>query len=118
MNIYINAWLDCSHPFISIHDKFDDDLLAYFNAEDIRQLIENGEVFIDDLQSTDPDTQIKVATDLITFKSSKRIKQQITDISTQLKKREYAPVTDQKRAAQKPKLHITDLFPSPLLQSV
>lgn len=53
INIYINAWLDCKSPFISIHNTHDRDLLAHFNAEKISQLIENGDLYVEDLQSTD-----------------------------------------------------------------
>ncbi|HIP95348.1 MAG TPA: hypothetical protein EYH20_08440, partial [Leucothrix sp.] len=88
MNIYINAWLDCSNPFISIHNKFDDDLLVHFNAESVSQLIEDGEVFIEDLHSTDPDIQMEVAANLITIKSFENIKQQINDMCTTLTRRE------------------------------
>ena len=42
MNVYINAWLDCSHPFISIHNKFDDDVLLHFNEDKVNQLFESG----------------------------------------------------------------------------
>ena len=118
MNIYINAWLDCSNPFISIHNKFDDDLLAHFNAKSVNQLIEDGEIFIEDLQSTDPDIQMEIATNLIAIKSSETIKQQISDMSDTLKRREANVTRDNIRTIKKPKTQITDLFPSSLLQSV
>lgn len=118
MNIYINAWLDCSHPFISIHNKFNDDLLVHFNAESVNQLIEDGEVFIEDLQSTDPDIQMEIATNLIAIKSGETIKQQITEMSTTLKRREPAVAINKVTISKKPKIQIADLFPSSLLQSV
>ncbi len=121
MNIYINAWLDCSHPFISIHNKFDDDLLVHFNAESVNQLIEDGEVFIEDLQSTDPDIQMEVATNLIALKSCERIKQQIHDLSTVLKTREPTAVVDRiiddVNVSKKSGIQLADLFPQ-FLQSV
>ena len=87
MNIYINAWLDCSNPFISIHNKYDDDLLAYFDTTETKQLIEGGEITVEDLHSTNPETQTQLIIDLIAIKSSESIKQQIGNISFQLKKR-------------------------------
>jgi hypothetical protein len=121
MNIYINAWLDCSNPYISIHNKFDDDLLVHFNAESVSQLIEEGEVFIEDLQSTDLDVQMDVATHLIALKSSERIKQQVHSISTLLKTREPATVVDkiinEVKVSKKPAVQLADLFPQ-FLQSV
>ena len=118
MNIYINAWLDCSNPFISIHNKFDDDLLVHFNAESVSQLIEDGEVFIEDLQSTDPDMQMEVATNLIAIKSFENIKQQINNMCTTLTRREPTLTKNNIRAIKKPKIQTADFFPSPLLQSV
>lgn len=118
MNIYINAWLDCSNPFISIHNKFDDDLLVHFNAEGVSQLIEDGEILVEDLQSTDPDIQMEIATNLIAFKSSEKIKQQINDMSTTLNKRELSTAVNEIKTANKPKIQIANLFPSALLQSV
>ena len=122
MNIYINAWLDCSSPYISIHNKFDDDLLVHFNAESVNQLIEDGEVFVEDLQSTDPDIQMEIATNLIALKSSERIKQQIHKLATSLKTREPSSVVvkiiDDVKVSKKPGIQLADLFPSQLLQSV
>ncbi len=118
MNIYINAWLDCSHPFISIHNKFDDDLLVHFNAKSVNQLIEDGEVFLEDLQSTNPDIQMEIATSLIAIKSGETIKQQITEMSTTLKRREPAVAINKVTTSKKPKIQISNLFPSPLLQTV
>ena len=119
MNIYINAWLDCSHPFISIHNKFDDDLLVYFNAESVNQLIEGGEVSVDDLQSTDLDMQMEIVTNLMAIKSGETIKQQMTEMSKALIKRcEPVVVVNKVATNRKPKIQIANLFSSPLLQSV
>jgi len=118
MNIYINAWLDCSNPYISILNKFDDDLLVHFNAESVNQLIEDGDVFIEDLQSTDPDIQMEVATNLIAIKSVENIKQQINDMSTTLTRREPTLIKNNISVIKKPKIQTADLFPSPLLQSI
>ncbi len=122
MNIYINAWLDCSSPFISIHNKYDDDLLVHFNAESVNQLIKDGEVFLEDLQSIDPDIQMEIAISLIALKSRERIKQQIYGISKTLQTREPAPLVDKiidnVKASKKSGIQLADLFPSQLLQSV
>ena len=122
MNIYINAWLDCSNPYISIHNKFDDDLLAHFNSESVNQLIEDGDVFVEDLQSTDPDIQMEIATYLIALKSSERIQQQIYSLSNLLKTREPATLVDKiiddVKVSKKSGIQLADLFPSQLLQSV
>ena len=121
INIYINAWLDCSNPYISIHNKFDDDLLAHFNSESVNQLIEDGDVFVEDLQSTDPDIQMEVATNLIALKTSERIQQQIHNLSTLLNTRKPTTVVDwtvdDAKVSKKSEARPADLFPQ-FVQSV
>ena len=112
MNIYINAWLDCRHPFISIHNKVNDDLLAYFNSEEANQLIENGEITLNDLQSTDPKTQMEVVTNLIEIKSNEKIQPQINNISRQIKQRKLLFLTPKREVANEPitDLKVADMF--------
>ena len=121
INIYINAWLDCSNPYISIHNKFNDDLLAHFNSESVNQLIEDGDVFVEDLQSTDPDIQMEVATNLIALKTSERIQQQIHNLSTLLNTRKPTTVVDwtvdDAKVSKKSEARPADLFPQ-FVQSV
>jgi len=121
INIYINAWLDCSNPYISIHNKFNDDLLAHFNSESVNQLIEDGDVFVEDLQSTDPDIQMEIATNLIALNSSEKIKQQIHSISTLLNTRKPTTVVDwtvdDAKVSKKSEARPADLFPQ-FVQSV
>jgi len=121
MNIYINAWLDCSNPYISIHNKFDDDLLVHFNSESVNQLIEDGDVFVEDLQSTDPDIQMEIATNLIALNSSEKIKQQIHSLSTLLNTRKPTTIVDwivdDVKVSKKSGVRPADLFPQ-FVQSV
>ena len=79
LNIQINAWLDCSHPFISLHNKNDGDLMAYFNADKIISLIENGEITVDDLQSNSLDSQIETITTLLSIKQQDAIYKRLQD---------------------------------------
>ena len=73
LNIQINAWLDCSHPFISLHNKNDGDLMAYFNAEKINSLIEGGEITVDELQSNNLNSQIETITTLLSIKQQEAV---------------------------------------------
>ncbi len=118
MNIYINAWLDCKNPTISIHNNYDGDLLAHFNAEKISQLIEDGDLYIEDLQSTDHEILMETAMTLMAVKSSDYIKRQMTDLSSLLTKREPAPVTTLAKADNKQGLQIADWFLSPALKAI
>jgi len=88
INIYINAWLDCSRPSISIHNKLDDDLLAHFDSESVELLIESGELSVEDLKSTNRSVLADVITTLLAIKSSKAITEQMQDIGASLVRRE------------------------------
>lgn len=105
MNIYINAWLDCRHPFISIHNRFNDDLLVYFNEKEVNQLIANGEITIADLHSTDPNIQMEVITDLIAIKSSQKVQKQVSTLGTQLRKRQPTFLMQKKDVINKLKIN-------------
>lgn len=74
LNITINAWLDCNHPFIALHNKNDGDLLAFFDADRVHQLISNGEISVDDLHSTRVETQLDTISTLLKLNSVIRIK--------------------------------------------
>ena len=68
LNIQINAWLDCAHPFISLHNKNDGDLMAYFNADKINSLIDEGEITLDEFQTNSLDSQIDTVSTLLSIK--------------------------------------------------
>ncbi|GAA0417158.1 hypothetical protein GCM10009133_27060 [Cocleimonas flava] len=74
MNIYVNAWLDCHNPHISIHNKFDGDLMAFFNSQKVSQLIESGEVSVSDFESSDENTRSELISTLLSFKFSDSMK--------------------------------------------
>ncbi|MEH6458160.1 MAG: hypothetical protein V7749_17655 [Cocleimonas sp.] len=79
LNIQINAWLDCSHPFISLHNKNDGDLMAYFNADKINSLIDGGEITVEELQSNSLDSQIETISTLLTIKQQDAIYRRLQD---------------------------------------
>ncbi len=118
MNIYINAWLDCSNPFISIHNKFDDDLLAYFNADKVTQLINDGELSLEDLTSTDVDVQMEIVARLMAMKSGEAIKKQIHDMSSSLIRRESTLNTEVLKTSVKSSFNGSNLFPPSVLYAI
>ena len=87
LNIQINAWLDCSHPFISLHNKQDGDLMAYFNSEKINSLIDNGEITVEDLQSNDVTNQMETITTLLSIKQQDAIFRRLQDTRFTFKQR-------------------------------
>lgn len=118
MNVYINAWLDCKSPFISLHNKFDDDLLLHFNSKRVEQLIDDGEIHIEDLKSTDSDVQIELISTLMAVKSQDKIHKQMVEISSTLNRREVTPTVKKHVVLTKKPLQIIDLFPSQFLRTV
>ena len=87
-NIEINAWLDCSHPFISLHNKNDGDLMAYFNSEKINKLIETGDITVDELQSTNQSSNIETVTTLLSIQQQEAVFKRLQKTRFTLKVRE------------------------------
>ena len=126
INMYINAWLDCTNPYISVHNKFDDDVLAHFNTAKVNQLIADGEIAVEDFQSSDPFIQMDIITDLIAIQSSERIKKQVKNIGLSLKKRESKNIHVQREnptesVRKSKKIHeryTNNLFPIATLKAI
>ena len=78
-NIEINAWLDCSHPFISLHNKNDGDLMAYFNSDKINELIATGDITVDELQSSNQASNIETVTTLLSIQQQEAIYKRLQD---------------------------------------
>lgn len=114
INMYIDAWLDCSNPYISIHNKFDDDVLVHFNAEKVEQLICEGDVVVEDLQSTDPSVQLDTITSLMAIQKGESIKQQILEVGASIKQRTAYSHTSKIRMKNWQGLNVHSLFPSPI----
>lgn len=77
MNIYVNAWLDCRNPYITIHNKRDGDLMAFFNSEKVNELIETGEVSIADFESLNESETEELISTLLTINFADSIKDEI-----------------------------------------
>lgn len=88
LNIQINAWLDCSHPFISLHNKNDGDLMAYFNADKINSLIDKGEITVDDFKTNSVDSQIETITTLLSIKQQDAVLKRLQETRFTLKLRD------------------------------
>lgn len=79
LNIQINAWLDCSHPFISLHNTNDGDLMAFFNSEKINELIDTGDITVDELNSNNQKSNIETVTTLLSIQQQEAIYQRLKD---------------------------------------
>ena len=95
MNIYVNAWLDCRNPYIAIHNKHDGDLMAYFNSNKVHQLIESGEVTVEDFESSDENTRTELISTLLTVKFADSIKDELKKRGSSIKSRKFSqPAND------------------------
>lgn len=86
-NTYINAWLDCSNPYISLHNKSDGDLLAHFNVSKVHEILESGDLTLEELQSTDTETQSSIIQYLVALKSAQKIKKQLKKMGSEINER-------------------------------
>lgn len=110
MNTYINAWLECESPFISVCSKNNHEPLIYFNSEQVTKLIESGDVCIKELQSNNQDVQMELLKDLFAIKADEQFKQQLTTMNQGLRNHKKK-VTDNdtshiSRLKQKIALHV------------
>lgn len=85
-SVYINAWLNRYTPFISIHEKESGKILAHFDSSIVNSFIDNGEISIEDLQSTDKKIQGEVIADLFVLYSKKTVKIQTRSIGSIMQK--------------------------------
>ncbi len=79
MNVYVNAWLDCHHPYIAVHNKNDGDVMAFFNSTKVNQLIESGEVSIEDFESSDENTRAELISTLLRVKFTDSVEKENKD---------------------------------------
>ncbi len=96
VNLYINAWLDCSNPFIAIYNKNNDELMAHFNAGELSEVIEQGDITLEELRSTDTIQQLETISTLLAKKAKETIREQISVL----------------RFNRRDKENITSLFPN------
>ncbi len=112
----INAWLDCSSPHITITDSKTGDLLIHYNKTDIASLFYQGEISLDEVQSTDATVQEELVISLLLFKSTQAIEQQLEDAFLNLKQRDPNDLTEPNKPTFEQKLKSLLSFPTPSLQ--
>ena len=87
MTIYINARLDCSHPYITINNKKTGDVLAYFTSQEVDNLFLDGDVTLEDLSSNDTIVQHELIKTLFLAKTITNFKQQLDQLPRAFKYR-------------------------------
>jgi ABC-type transport system involved in Fe-S cluster assembly fused permease/ATPase subunit len=87
MTLYLNAWLDCAHPKMTINNRNTNEVLANFNALEIEELFASGEITLDELNSNDPTIQQELIKTLFLSRIMINFKQQLHDMGKGLKQR-------------------------------
>jgi len=108
-NIEINAWLDCSHPFISLHNKNDGDLMAYFNSDKINELIATGDITVDELKSTNQTSNIETVTTLLSIQQQEAIYKRLQETRFTIAERKKEENKKEQKQATSPSQDV--LFP-------
>lgn len=87
MTLYLNAWLDCTHPKMTINNRKTNEVLANFNAVEIRELFASGDITLDELNSNDTAVQQELIKTLFLSRIMINFKQQLHDMGKDLKQR-------------------------------
>ncbi len=91
MTLYINAWLDCTDPKITINNRTTNETLAHFSSLEVDELFASGEITLDELSSNDLSVQQELIKTLFLSRIMINLKQDLTEMGANLKyKRELA----------------------------
>ncbi len=112
----INAWLDCSSPHITINDSKTGELLVHYNENDVVHLFHQGEISLDEVQSTDAAIQENLVVSLLLFKSTRIIEQQLENAYLDLKQRAPTPLAEFNKPTFQQALQKLVSFPTASLQ--
>lgn len=64
MTFYINAWLDHPKPFINVHQRDTNQLVAHFSGADLVQVMQEGDFCLNDFYDADKHQQQEIVRDL------------------------------------------------------
>ncbi len=87
MTIYINAWIDNSHPHISLTNRNTGETLAYFTPSEVEKLLTDGDITVEELRSNDTAIQQDLVKELFLIKAIQDIEQQVYALPKILNKR-------------------------------
>jgi len=68
MTYCINAWLDRSEPELTIFNKQSGIAMMRFDSEEVEELIDSGELWLEDLYSNDHKTQEEIVRKLALYR--------------------------------------------------
>lgn len=78
MAYIINAWLDCPHPFLTVTNTFSGKEVINIKEQELHQILENGDICIEDLFSTDRHQLEEVVRELAMFSCRQSLAQPVS----------------------------------------
>lgn len=98
MTLYLNAWLDCTNPKITINNKKTDEVLADFSGLEIKELFASGDITLDELHSSDTAIQQDLIKTLFLSRIMINFKQEISGIGKNLQQRNNKVLLSERRS--------------------
>ena len=65
MTFYIDAWLDCSQPYVQVKNKQNRKVVADFSSEELKNAIEQGDICLSDFFDTSVAAQLELIKSLL-----------------------------------------------------
>lgn len=87
MTFYINAWLDRADPFVSLHNKQTDEVVAHFEKAQLQTCLEQGDFCVAELCSADQRVQQELVKCLLLMHCSQDLHSQLINMSQQCQRR-------------------------------
>lgn len=73
MAYVINAWLDCPHPYLKVINSISGREVLAFEEQELKTLLENGDLCVNDLLTTNQSTLEEVVRQLALYRCSRSL---------------------------------------------
>lgn len=87
MTIYVNAWLDCDKPRVTVKDKISGRTIARFNTQEVTDMFDRGDVCLEDFYRSDTPSKIELIKTLLLISCTKSLKKQLDGMHKSIAKR-------------------------------
>ena len=88
MKYKLNAWVDRTKPYIEISDSETDQIIASYDAKELRTCCNQGDLSVSDLCDSRPELHQEIASDLLSLRFGKNLTDDITEILSDLTRRD------------------------------
>lgn len=65
MTFYVDAWLDRNDPYIDVRHRLTNAVVAHFDQQQLQQCLDEGDISLQDLLDTAPESQQEVIRTLL-----------------------------------------------------